>query len=87
MEHQGNLKHLGDDELAMRLKKIRNYRVLDAFVVGMTIGITLFGIIQGHYAFFTFFPLVIGYFIARNSKQKKSQEAEILREIASRKKV
>ncbi|HLN94407.1 MAG TPA: hypothetical protein VK183_02140 [Flavobacterium sp.] len=86
MTNQDALKELSDDELLKRLKKIRNYRVLDAFVVGMTIGITLFGILQGRYAFFTFFPLAIGYFIARNAKQKRSQETEILKEIASRKK-
>lgn len=86
METPGNLKELSNEELAARLKKIRNYRVLDAFVIGMTIGITLFGVIEGHLAFFTFFPLAIGYFIARNAKRKKTEETDIVREIAARKK-
>lgn len=86
MTNPDNLKILTDDELALRLKKIRNYRVMDAFVIGMTIGITLFGIIQQRFAFFTFFPLAIGYFIARNGRKKKERESDILKEIVARKK-
>lgn len=80
-----NLSELSDQELLQKNKKIKKSKIIDATIIGMTIGIFIYSVVKNGFGFFTFFPLIIGYLIIKNSKNNKILEKEIHKEIKSRK--
>lgn len=79
-----NLSEWSDQELLDRLKKIKNYKMIDAVMIGFTIGIVVYSAVKNGFGFFTFFPLLITYFIVRNSKNNEMLANEIQKEIDAR---
>ena len=79
-----NLKELSDQELVRKIKKIKNNKIIDAAIIGFTIGIAIYGAVKNGLEFFTFFPLILGYIIIRNSTNNKILEKEIQIELQSR---
>lgn len=79
-----NLATLNDQQLVKKLKSLQTNKIIDATMVGFTIGIVVYGAINHGFGFFTFFPLVLTYAIVRNSTNNKLLEKEILRELESR---
>ena len=79
-----NLTELSDQELLQRINKIRSNRIIDAVIIGFTIGVVIYSAVKNGFGFFTFFPLLLTYIIARNSKNNKILEKEIQRELGSR---
>ena len=84
MTKQGNLSELTDEQLIRKFKRFKTDRIIDAFIVGATIGIFIYGAVQNGLGFFTFFPLIIGYLIMKSSANKKLLEQEVLKEMRSR---
>ena len=78
------LKELSDEELLQKLKNLKSNKIVDAFIIGGTIGIAIYSAVKNGTGFFTFFPLIIGYMIIRNSKNNEILEKEMQRELASR---
>jgi hypothetical protein len=78
------LKELSDEELLQKLKNLKSNKIVDAFIIGVTIGIAIYSAVKNGTGFFTFFPLIIGYMIIRNSKNNEILEKEMQRELASR---
>ncbi len=79
-----NLAELSDTELLNKLKKLKTNKIIDALIVGITIGIAIYSAIINGLEFFTFFPLILGYVIIRNSANNKTIENEIQKELKSR---
>ncbi len=80
-----NLTELSDLELSQRLKKIKTSKIVDAVIIGFTVGIAVYSLVKNGVGFFTFFPLVLGYLVVRNSKNNQLLITEIEKEINSRK--
>lgn len=80
-----NLTELSDQELLQKVNKIRSNRIIDAVIIGFTIGVVIYSAVKNGFGFFTFFPLLLTYIIARNSKNNKILEKEIQKELGSRK--
>lgn len=81
---QENFSELSDQELFQKIKSLRTNQIIDAFAVGITIGIVVYSAIKNGFGFFTFFPLILTYLIIRNSKNNKILEKELQRVIESR---
>jgi len=79
-----NLTALNDQELLAKMKKLKNNKIVDATIIGFTIGIVIYSAVKNGFGFFTFFPLIITYVIVRNSKNNKILENEIQKELQSR---
>lgn len=79
-----NLAELNDQELLQQLKKLKTNKVVDAAMIGFTIGIVVYSAVKNGFGFFTFFPLLLTFVIARNSKNNKILEQEVEKELKSR---
>ena len=79
-----NLTALNDQELLAKMKKLKTNKIVDATIIGFTIGIVIYSAVKNGFGFFTFFPLIITYVIVRNSKNNKILENEIQKELQSR---
>nr|WP_321452582.1 hypothetical protein [uncultured Carboxylicivirga sp.] len=79
-----DLTELSDQKLLQKLKKIKNNKIIDATIIGITIGVTIYGTVKNGFEFFTFFPLILAYIVVRNSTNNKILEKEIQKELKSR---
>ena len=78
------LTELSDQELLQNLKAIKTNKIIDALIIGVTIGIVIYSAVKNGFVFFTFFPLILAFIIGRNSKNNQILENEIQNELASR---
>jgi hypothetical protein len=79
-----NLAEFSDEQLVLGYKKIKTNKIIDAFIIGITIGIFFYSNVKNGFGFFTLFPLIIGYLLIKNSANSKLLEKEIMKEMKSR---
>ena len=79
-----NLTELSDQELSQKMKSLKTTKIIDALLIGFTIGIVIYSAVKNGFGFFTFFPLIITYAIVKNSANNKILENEIQNELKSR---
>lgn len=79
-----NLTEFSDQEILQKSKNLKKSKIIDATIIGVTIGVFFYSAVKNGFGFFTFFPLIIGYLIIKNSKNNKILEKEIQKEITSR---
>ena len=80
-----NLTALSTQELLQKLKSLKTNKIIDATIIGFTIGIVFYSAVKNGFGFFTFFPLILTYVIVRNSKNNAILEKEVQKELESRK--
>ncbi|MCL9804889.1 hypothetical protein NAT51_05120 [Flavobacterium amniphilum] len=80
-----NLAELSDQELLQKSKTLKTGKIIDAVLVGFTIGIVIYSAVKSGLGFFTFFPLLITYVVIKNSKNNAVLAHEIRNELKSRK--
>lgn len=83
MKHE-YLRELSDQELLQKIKNLKTNKIVDALIIGVTIGIAIYTAVNNGFGFFTFFPLILGYMIIRNSRNNEILEKEIQKELESR---
>jgi len=83
MEPQ-SLAELSDQQLLQKIKALKTNNIIDAVIIGFTIGIMMYSAVKNGLGFFTFFPLLLTYAIIRNSNNNKILEKEIQKELDSR---
>lgn len=79
-----NFTELSDQELLQKVKEIKNNKIVDAIIIGVTIGIAIYSVLEKGFVFFTFFPLILTYIIIRNSKNNEILSKEIQKELEFR---
>ncbi|WP_136666595.1 hypothetical protein [Flavobacterium sp. H122] len=79
-----NFAELTDKKILNKIKNLKTNKLIDAAIVGLTIGIVIYSVVKHGFGFFTFFPLLLTYMIVRNSKNNKILEAELQKVIESR---
>lgn len=84
MNPENNFSELSDQELLQKIKSLKTNKLIDAAIVGMTIGIVLYSAVKNGLGFFTFFPLILTYIIVRNSNNNKILEKELQKVADSR---
>jgi len=80
-----NVIELSDQELLDKTKKLKTNKIIDALIVGFTIGIAIYSTVKNGLEFFTFFPIILAYVVIKNSNNNKILENEIQKELKSRK--
>lgn len=80
----GHLTELSDQELTQKMKNLKTNKLVDATIIGFTVGIVIYSAVKNGFAFFTFFPLLLTYMIVRNSNNNQILEKEIQKELDSR---
>ena len=78
------LTELSEQELLQKIKNLKTNKIVDATIIGVTIGIAIYSAVNNGLAFFTFFPLLLGYMMIRNSANNEILEKEIQKELESR---
>ena len=79
------IKEYSNQKLESKLKELKTGNIINAFIIGFTIGIFIYSAINNGFGIITFFPLAIAYLIIKNSKSSKILENELKRELESRK--
>lgn len=79
-----NLAQLSDQELLQKIKKVKANKMLDAVIIGSTIGVVVYSAVKNGFTFFTFFPLILTYLMVKNSAKNKLLEQELQKELATR---
>lgn len=54
---------LTDEETQKEQKKIKNNKIINSFLIGMCIGISVYSAVKNGFGFFTFFPLILAYLL------------------------
>ncbi|SEJ20297.1 hypothetical protein SAMN04487995_3747 [Dyadobacter koreensis] len=62
---------LPDAETLKEQKKIKNNKLINAFLIGIFIGITVYSAVKNGFGFFTFFPLILAYLLFHNREKIK----------------
>lgn len=78
-----NLSELSDQLLLQKIKKLKTNKIIDATIIGITIGIAIYSAVN-NVGFFTFFPLFLAYIILKNTANNKILENEMQKELKSR---
>lgn len=65
---------LTDQELLIESRKIKSNKVINAFLIGLMIGITIYSIVENGFGFFTLIPLFIAYKLFNKPKNNDAME-------------
>lgn len=66
-----------DQELLDRRKSLKTQLIINAVLIGVLIGISIYGAIKNGFTFFTLFPLIFVFFLIKNKTDSKELENEI----------
>jgi hypothetical protein len=72
--NQKELSELTDQELLIEAKKMKSNSIINAFLIGLFIGIVIYSIVKNSWGFFTLIPLFFVYKLTKNSKKDKVLE-------------
>jgi hypothetical protein len=62
---------LPDAETLKEQKKIKNNKMVNGFLIGICIGITVYSAVKNGFGFFTFFPLILAYLLFHKREKIK----------------
>ena len=79
-----SLSEYTNEELQKEIKKLKTGKLINAFIVGVTIGIFIYSAVKQGFGLTTFFPLAIVYLIIKNAKNEHFIKNKIEEELKSR---
>ena len=71
------LTELTNQELLDKKEKTKSNLIINAVIIGVLIGVTIYSAVKNSFSFFTFFPLFFVYLIVKNGKNYKALEEEL----------
>ncbi len=76
------LSELTDQELLDLAKKMKSSSIINAFLIGLMIGIIIFSVVKNSIGFFTLIPLYFAFKVFNNPENNEKNRAlkEILKE-------
>lgn len=77
-------KEVSSDELLKEIKKLKTNKIINAVVIGFSVGVMIYSAINNGFSLFTFFPLLVVYLIVRNLNKNKIAVEEMQDELRSR---
>lgn len=78
------ITELSDQDLLQKIKNIKNNNIIDAVIIGFSIGVVIYSAVKSGFGLVTFLPLIVVYLIVRNSANNKILEKEIQKELKHR---
>ena len=72
---QKELSEYTDEELLEEAKKGKSNSIVNAILIGFTIGVVVFSILKHNVSFLTLIPLFLAYKFYNNSKKNEELEA------------
>lgn len=79
-----NLSEYSSHELQKKYREIKNAKIVNAFIIGIAVGIYCYSSVKNGWGLMTFFPLAIVYLISKNSKSNEVLGKEIQKVLQSR---
>jgi len=79
-----NIAELHTADLYRKLKRLKSEKIINAVLVGFTIGVLAFSIIKGGLGFGSFMALVVAYFFIKNANKSNALTKEIEKELQLR---
>ncbi len=77
---QKKLKELTDEEILREAKKMKSTAITNAVLIGFLIGIIIYSVVVNNFGFFTLILLFVVYNMVNNSKFKKDEIENLLKE-------
>ncbi len=66
-----------DNELLEEKKKLKPGNLISSFLIGLFIGISVYGSVKNGFGFFTLFPLFFAYLMIKSGEKYRAVEKEI----------
>lgn len=79
-----NLSEFSDEQLQKKYREVKNGKIVNAFIIGITVGIYFYSSVKKGFGLISFFPLAIAYLIARNSRNNDILGKEIEKQLQLR---
>lgn len=73
--NQKELSKLTDQELLAEAKKMKSTSIMNATLIGIVIGVIIYGVAKNNFGFFTLIPLYFAFRFFNNPKNNKRNEA------------
>lgn len=74
---QENLQYLTDEQLLQERKKLKSGKRINAFLIGIFIGVAVYSVVNNGLGFATLFPLFFVFLVFRYGKKFKAIEKEL----------
>lgn len=81
---QKKLSELDDQELLEEQKKLKTNKIINATLIGLFVGVFVYGAVKNGFTFFTFFPLLFALLLVNSGRKKIEFENELKNEINAR---
>lgn len=72
-----NYSQLSDKKILEEQKKIKSYKLINGFLIGIFIGVAIYSAANKGIGFFTFFPLFFIYLLINSRKKSNEIKDEI----------
>ena len=69
-----------DQELLQEAKKMKSASIINAFLIGLLIGIILYSVVKNSWGFLTLLPLFLIYKLSNKSKNDTKELENLLKE-------
>ena len=74
------LSEFSDQELLQEAKKMKSTSIINAFLIGLLIGIILYSVVKNSWGFLTLLPLFLIYKLSNKSKNDTKDLENLLKE-------
>ena len=74
------LSEFSDQELLQEAKKMKSASIINAFLIGLLIGIILYSVVKNSWGFLTLLPLFLIYKLSNKSKNDTKELENLLKE-------
>lgn len=77
MVSENEFKDMGDEELLAKQKAAKSSLIISSTLVGLLVGIAIYSAVKNGVGFFTFFPLLFVFLVAKGQSSHKALLNEI----------
>jgi len=77
---QKELSELSDQELLAEAKKMKSATIMNAFLIGLLVGIVIYSVVKNTWGLLTLIPLYLAYKLINNSAYDTKELKRLLKE-------
>ena len=72
---------LSDQELLQEQNSLKTSKLTAAMLIGLLLGVSVYGAVKNGFTFFTFFPLAFAFLLVNSRRKKMQYETDVRNEI------